>query len=72
MTIIDADFIICMDEGRVAESGPPAELLANADGIFTSLVEETGEGSAKFLKGVASGEVTLDEGSAAFTKLASA
>ena len=60
VTIIDADMVICMDEGRVAESGPPSKLLENEDGIFTSLVNETGEASAKFLKGVANGEVALD------------
>ena len=37
---------------------PPPQ--ANPDGIFTSLVDETGEGSAAFLKGVANGEIVLD------------
>lgn len=61
VTIIDADMVICMNEGQVAEAGPPAELLENPDGIFTSLVNETGAASATFLKGVATGTVSLDE-----------
>jgi ABC-type multidrug transport system fused ATPase/permease subunit len=59
ITIIDADMIICMDNGEVVESGSPSELLDNADGIFTSLVEETGETSSNFLKQVARGEATI-------------
>jgi ABC-type multidrug transport system fused ATPase/permease subunit len=71
VTIIDADLIICMDQfsdeegnpmgGHVAEAGTPAELLANPDGVFASLVNETGEASATFLNGVASGEIVLDK-----------
>lgn len=70
VTIIDADLIICMDQfqdedgnslgGRAAEVGTPAELLSNEGGIFTSLINETGEASAEFLKSVANGEVDID------------
>jgi hypothetical protein len=33
-TVIDADAVLVMDRGRAAEYGPPAELLANTDGVF--------------------------------------
>ena len=35
-TIIDADMVIVMDRGMAAESGSPAELLSNPDGVFSS------------------------------------
>ncbi len=35
-TIIDADMVIVMDRGSAAESGSPAELLSNPDGVFSS------------------------------------
>lgn len=34
-TIIDADQVIVMDRGSCAESGRPADLLANPDGVFS-------------------------------------
>ncbi|KAG5182090.1 hypothetical protein JKP88DRAFT_349004 [Tribonema minus] len=37
-TITDSDRILVMDDGRVAEFAPPAELLKNADGHFTKLL----------------------------------
>ena len=39
VTIIDADMVICMDDGRVAESGPPAKLLV---GPFSSSSSSSG------------------------------
>ncbi len=33
----DADRIVVMDQGRIAESGPHAELLARPDGIYAHL-----------------------------------
>ncbi len=35
-TIIDADMVIVMDRGSAAESGSPAELLSNPNGVFSS------------------------------------
>ena len=34
-TIIDADLVLVMDAGRAAEAGTAAELLENADGVFS-------------------------------------
>ncbi|KAF1321108.1 Atp-binding protein, partial [Globisporangium splendens] len=38
-TILDADRILVMERGTVAEYGPPAELQKKTDGIFKSLVD---------------------------------
>ncbi|KAJ0412254.1 hypothetical protein ATCC90586_006640 [Pythium insidiosum] len=38
-TILDADRILVMDKGRVAEFGTPAELERNTKGIFKSLLD---------------------------------
>ncbi|DBA02320.1 TPA: hypothetical protein N0F65_006195 [Lagenidium giganteum] len=38
-TILDADRILVMDKGQVAEYGSPAELQKNPNGIFRSLVD---------------------------------
>ncbi len=35
-TIIDADQVVVMDRGTAAESGRPADLLANPEGVFSS------------------------------------
>ncbi|RPD67396.1 P-loop containing nucleoside triphosphate hydrolase protein [Lentinus tigrinus ALCF2SS1-6] len=45
-TIMDADKILVLDSGHVAEFGSPAELLKNKDGIFTALVDESGDRDA--------------------------
>lgn len=45
-TVIDYDKIIVMDKGKVAEMGSPLELLAMKNGMFSAMVEATGE-SAK-------------------------
>ena len=37
-TIMDADRVIVMADGRVVQQGPPAELLADTDGLFHRLV----------------------------------
>jgi hypothetical protein len=42
-----------MDAGKVAEFDEPLKLLQNPDGIFTSLVEQTGPESALRLKEIA-------------------
>eukprot|EP00003_Mantamonas_plastica_P021908 TRINITY_DN361_c1_g1_i1.p1 TRINITY_DN361_c1_g1~~TRINITY_DN361_c1_g1_i1.p1 ORF type:complete len:349 (+),score=139.17 TRINITY_DN361_c1_g1_i1:148-1194(+) len=60
-TIIDFDQIIVMNEGVVAEMGKPAELLEQ-NGIFSELVDATGESSSKFLRAIANGEISVDDG----------
>lgn len=37
-TVMDADRVIVMADGRVAQQGPPAELLADTQGLFHELV----------------------------------
>ncbi|MGW6786365.1 NHLP bacteriocin export ABC transporter permease/ATPase subunit [Streptomyces sp. NPDC054987] len=37
-TIMDADRVIAMADGRIVQQGPPADLLADPDGLFHSLV----------------------------------
>jgi ABC-type multidrug transport system fused ATPase/permease subunit len=39
-TVLDSDLILCMQDGRVAEFGPPQELLRKG-GLFRDLVEES-------------------------------
>lgn len=47
-TIMDYDKVLVMDDGRVAEYDSPVELLAK-NGIFTELVNATGEGAASLI-----------------------
>jgi ATP-binding cassette subfamily C (CFTR/MRP) protein 1 len=49
--------VLVLDRGLVAEFGTPAALLSRPDGVFTSMVDDTGEATAKFLRGVAAGQV---------------
>ncbi|WP_405828876.1 NHLP bacteriocin export ABC transporter permease/ATPase subunit [Streptomyces sp. NBC_00105] len=37
-TVMDADRVIAMSEGRIVQQGPPAELLADTTGLFHRLV----------------------------------
>jgi ABC-type transport system involved in cytochrome bd biosynthesis fused ATPase/permease subunit len=37
-TIMHADKVYVLDRGRVAQSGTPAELLAQTDGLFYTMV----------------------------------
>lgn len=37
-TVMDADRVIVMADGRIAQQGPPAELLADTGGLFHELV----------------------------------
>jgi len=53
-TIMDYDVILGIDEGKAAEFGTPAELLSNKEGIFSQLVEATGEESAVALRSMVS------------------
>ncbi|GAB5365970.1 hypothetical protein AAMO2058_001104200 [Amorphochlora amoebiformis] len=56
-TIIYYDRILVMDHGRVAEFDTPDNLLHIKDGVFSSLVDDTGPEVSKFLRDVASGAV---------------
>jgi ATP-binding cassette subfamily C (CFTR/MRP) protein 4 len=38
-TIMDSDVVVVVDEGRIVETGPPAELMKRRGGHFASLVE---------------------------------
>ena len=38
-TVMDADEIIVLDNGKVCEMGPPSVLLENPNGVFSSLVQ---------------------------------
>jgi len=44
-TIMDSDYILCMDDGRAAEFGTPSELLS-AGGLFNDLVDAWKEENA--------------------------
>ncbi|MFJ7586815.1 NHLP bacteriocin export ABC transporter permease/ATPase subunit [Streptomyces sp. NPDC097617] len=37
-TVMDADRVIVMSQGRIVQQGPPAELLADTEGLFHGLV----------------------------------
>lgn len=52
-TIIDYDKVLVMADGHVAEYGAPAELLADRDGLFSAMVDSTGEDCAAYLRAVA-------------------
>jgi ABC-type multidrug transport system fused ATPase/permease subunit len=52
-TIIDADRILVMDAGRVAEFASPSELLRDEGTIFASLCRQAGAGSFATLKATA-------------------
>jgi ABC-type multidrug transport system fused ATPase/permease subunit len=41
-TVIDYDKVLVLDKGLVAEFGTPKDLLAAPEGIFTSMVDDTG------------------------------
>ncbi|KAI8616941.1 P-loop containing nucleoside triphosphate hydrolase protein [Chytriomyces sp. MP71] len=49
-TIIDYDRVLVLDHGKVAEYDTPRNLLANEEGIFYSLIMQTGEANAETLK----------------------
>lgn len=48
-TIMDSDKVLVMENGRAVEYQHPFLLLQNPNGIFTSLVKQTGSSLAKHL-----------------------
>ncbi|CAG9861545.1 unnamed protein product [Phyllotreta striolata] len=52
-TVMDADKILVMDEGTVAEYDHPYILLQKKDGILRELVDATGAATAKYLETIA-------------------
>jgi ATP-binding cassette subfamily C (CFTR/MRP) protein 4 len=49
-TVIDYDRIAVLDKGVIVECGHPAELLRNPLGMFSALVAQTGDASARELR----------------------
>ncbi|KAI0677672.1 hypothetical protein C8Q78DRAFT_1003851 [Trametes maxima] len=47
-TIMDADKILVLDAGRIAEFGSPSELLKNEKGMLRALVDESGDKDALY------------------------
>ena len=46
-TIIDSDLVLVMGDGKVVESGPPAELLAKPGGVFAAMAAASGNQTRK-------------------------
>ena len=51
-TIMDSDKVAFLDAGRLTEFGEPSDLLKDANGSFTKLVEQSGKKNASFLVGL--------------------
>ncbi|KAJ3411115.1 Multidrug resistance-associated protein 1 [Chytridiales sp. JEL 0842] len=49
-TIIECDRVLVMDAGKIMEFDEPINLLKIEDGVFRSLVEQTGEAAAQKLR----------------------
>ena len=68
-TIIDCDKILVLEFGAVKEFDTPRNLMMNSTSEFYSMVQETGEQNATFLKSVALGTAqSLDENLAELAK----
>ena len=57
-TIMDYDRVLVLDNGRLVEFGPPAVLLENAAGAFSSLVDEGGPAASLHLRSLANQAAT--------------
>mmetsp|Transcript_38111 Transcript_38111/g.73292 ORF Transcript_38111/g.73292 Transcript_38111/m.73292 type:complete len:220 (+) Transcript_38111:324-983(+) len=64
-TIIDYDKILVMDQGKVAEFGPAAELLKNENGYLTSMVDSTGPTTSAKLRNQANNALRSSESASA-------
>lgn len=53
-TVADYDKILVMSEGRIVEFDTPLALLGQYDGVFASMVRETGPTNAAMIKEIAS------------------
>jgi ABC-type multidrug transport system fused ATPase/permease subunit len=53
-TIIDCDKVLVMDKGMVGEYGSPKELVEK-NGLFVSMLNETGTANSNQLKSIALG-----------------
>ncbi|KAJ3144839.1 hypothetical protein HDU89_007726 [Geranomyces variabilis] len=49
-TIIDYDRVLVLQAGRVVEFDTPRNLLANPDGVFSAMIEQTGAANAELLR----------------------
>ena len=52
-TIIDCDKILVMDKGAVGEYDTPKNLVLKENGLFVSMLNETGNANANQLKNIA-------------------
>lgn len=52
-TVMDSDKVLVMDGGQMIEFDHPFNLLKNKDGIFSKMVEQTGQDTADILQSVA-------------------
>ena len=50
---IDYDHILVLEQGTIAESGHPADLLRDPDGQLSALVDQSGPSMAAHLRSVA-------------------
>lgn len=58
-SIIDYDKVLVLGGGRVLEFGTPHELISKNGGAFCSMINDTGEEMANFLKGRAQSNSSL-------------
>ena len=53
-TIMDNDLVLVMENGRAAEIGAPSDLLSDKEGLFSALVDATGQQSSIALRNMVS------------------
>ncbi|KAJ3010103.1 hypothetical protein HKX48_007579 [Thoreauomyces humboldtii] len=51
-TIIDYDRVLVLNDGKIAEFDSPRRLLENPEGVFTAMINETGQANADMLRGL--------------------
>ncbi|KAL6299635.1 multidrug resistance-associated ABC transporter [Sparassis latifolia] len=59
-TIMDADKIMVLDAGHIAEFGKPSELLQNEKGMLRALVDESGDRDALYAMAQGAGASSAD------------